>query len=366
MARIRQLLDAVWRAVQRELRFRLVWRSSARLAFTREVSDKFALLAVIGREHYRERRVRYPVSSRQDLARIVALETRGKSGVLTRIGPLVDNARSVQFFEVAESFVANPPRALFWIPESVVVAIALDEAEVATVARDNFRYYVAQSGVNQLHGGAIVSPALFRMAAGVPLEGLDREIDGVGVLPLLERGLRRLSLEDWWSFIGPEFRGIAKELWRPAAAGVAAVGLLYLLSASAYLSGALAFRQWQLDRLGPTVTPLLEAQRRVDALVAERASMRKVFDARVPAWPVWDVATEVWASGGSFTRLAFKDGELVIDGRAPSAVKVLEGLSARKDVSAARFESAVRQAGDQEQFVIRLRLNGRASGGRGS
>jgi len=363
---LRERLESVWRRIQRELRLRLVWQIGERVSFTGEVGEKYALLAIIGREHYRERRTRYPVTSRADLARIVNLETRGKLGILTRIGPLVDNTRVVQFFELPESFVTNPPRALFWIPESVVAALALESTEVATISREDFCYYVAQSGANQLRGGAIVSPSLFRMAAGVPLEGVDRDLVGVDALPLLERGFWRLRPEDWWSFVGPEARSIVSELWRPVSAVVVASMFLYLLAVSAYLSGALAVREWQLERLGPAVTPLLEAQRRVDALATERAEMKKILDARAPVWPMWEIATQVWLGGGPFTRLSFKEGEVIIDGRAPSAVKVLEGLAARKDVSAARFDSAVRQAGDQQQFVIRLRLDGRSDSGRGS
>ena len=360
----REQLQSVGRVMRRELRSRLVWRVGERLSFAGEVGDKYALLAIIGREHYSERRVRYPVASRTDIARVVALETRGKSGTLTRIGPLIDNARVVQFFELSDSFVSNPPQALFWIPESVVAALALGSTEVATISREEFCYYVAATGVNQLRGGAIVSPSLFRMAAGAPLEGVDLDLVGVDALPLLERGLRRLRPEDWWSFVGPEARGVLSELWRPLAASVSAAVVCYLLAVSAYLSGALAFREWQLERLGPTVTPLLEAQRQVDALAAERAEMQKILEARTPVWPMWEIATQIWIGGGSFTRLYFKEGEVIIDGRSPSAVKVLETLAARKDISAARFDSAVRQVGDQQQFVIRMRLEGRSSSGR--
>lgn len=168
--------------------------------------------------------------------------------------------------------------------------------------------------------------------------------------------MRRLRPDDWWSFRGPEFQRSLSELWRPILAVTACLVLVYLTAVSTYLAGAFALREWQLEELGPEVTPLLEAQRKVDLLAAERASMKSVMDRRIAVWPMWEIATQVWAAGGSFTGVSFRDGEVVIDGRAPSAIKVLESLSARKDVVSAKFDSAVRQAADQQQFVIRLRL----------
>jgi hypothetical protein len=357
-------LTLLRQSLARRIRARLIWLTHERVTFGGESGSDYALVVVIGREHYRERRKRYPIVSRAELRRVIDLETSRRPGVFARIGPPVDNSREVQFFELPATFLANPPRGLFWIPEDVVVSLTLEDTDVAAIARGDFCYYLSRSGTNQLRGGAIVSPTLFRMAAGVPLEGNDREWVDAALLPVLEAGLRRLSFEDWWSFRGPEFQRVIGELWRPAAVLAAGVAIVYLGLASAYLHGTLAFRQWQLDRLGPEVTPLLAAQRRVDDLAAERASMKKVLDAKTAAWPMWEVATQVWASGGSFTAISVRDGEMVIEGRAPSAIKVLEGLDARKDVSNARFDSAVRQEDNAQQFVIRLRLVGRPKDGR--
>jgi len=170
-----------------------------------------------------------------------------------------------------------------------------------------------------------------------------------------------LRLADWISFRGPEFDSAIDELWRPVTALIAGSSLIYLVLISAYLSGGFALRQFQIERLGPEVTPLLEAQRKIDSLVAERAAMKRVVDSKLAAWPMWEVATEVWAGGGVITGLSFRSGEVLISGAAPSAIKILERIAARKDVAWARFDSGTRQSAGDERFVIRMRFVGSAS-----
>jgi hypothetical protein len=101
-------------------------------------------------------------------------------------------------------------------------------------------------------------------------------------------------------------------------------------------------------------------------LVTERAAMKRVLDSKIAAWPMWEVAAQVWADGGSITSLAFREGEIVVNGRAGSAIKVLEGLSRRKEVASARFDAAVRQSQGLEEFVIRLRVKSEIESGSGS
>ena len=364
MGWLRERLGVLLERLRYKALERLVWVGQQRLTFNGELSDQYALVAVIGREHYTERRKKYPIASRADLAQVIALETSEREGVFARIGPLVDNAREVQFFEVSSALLVAPPRALFWVPESVVLSLALTDSDVATVSRGGFCYYLSNRGVNQLRGGGIVSPSLFRMAAGIPLAGTDREFADSEVLSGLKSCLSKLRAEDWISFRGPEIDAAIGELWRPVAALIAGSTLLYLVLISAYLSGSFALRQFQIERLGGEVTPLLEAQRKIDALAAERAAMKQVVDSKLAAWPMWEVATEVWAGGGAITSLAFRSGDVLINGTAPSAIKILERIAARKDVAWARFDSGTRQSAGDERFVIRMRFVGSSSGER--
>lgn len=335
---------------------RFVWVAEERRTFNGDSSDEYALVAVIGREHYVESRKRYPILNRADLGRVIEVEKRGREGLFSRIGPVIDSSREVQFFCFSETLKARSPRAVFWVPESLVLALSLSDEGVATVRRGQFCYFISSRGRTQISGGGIVSPTLFRMAAGIPLSGLESTLDDEGVLSILRRFIFRIKLEDWWNFRGPDFHRLFRDLWRPVIAITSVIFLAYLSLASAYLSAGVAVRQLQIDRLGSEVAPLLEAQRRIDFLSSERATMRQVVESRTEVWPMWEIAAEVWAAGGAINSLTFRSGDVVITGTAPSAIKILERVAAKKTVAWAKFDSGVRQAAQEQVFSIRFRF----------
>jgi hypothetical protein len=343
---------------------RLVWLIDYRLTFAGDSAERYALLAVIGREHYRERRKRYPIVSRVELGRVIALELAGRTDTFWRMGPPVNNVREVQFFELSPEAGESRIRALFWFPESLVASFALSSGDVAKISRNDFSYFLSDRGGNQLSGGAIVSPALFRMASGLPLAGDDREFVDADVLVLLRSGVSRLTPSDWWRFKSPEWKRLAAELWQPISALTVVSVLVYLCIVSAYLFSAQILREHELAKLGPEVSPLLEAQRQIDVLVTERASMQRVFESKVAAWPMWEVAATAWRSGAAITTLSFKDGEVTINGSAASAIDLLQALAKSEGVSEAKFESGVRQSANEQLFVIRVKLKSGLNDGR--
>ena len=345
-------------ALREKLLSRIVWIAGDRRDLLNNISEKWALVAVIGREHYVERRKRYPISNRSDIARIISIETRGCKDVFIRIGALVDSAREVQFFDLTTNKFPLSPRSFFWVPESVALASGLAADDIAAVCRGEISYYLSGKGINQFRGGAIVSPTLFRMAAGLALKGTDSEFREDDVRAALPRALWKLRLEDWLSFVGPELKSALHDLWKPTSVSIMGVVLLYLAVVSIYLSSGLALRQYQIERLGAEVAPLLEAQRKIDSLVGERKTIQRIVESKIAAWPMWEVAADIWSGGGSITNLSFKGGDVIISGTAPSAIKTLERLSARKDVAWARFDAGVRQSGEGELFVIRFRFAG--------
>ena len=358
----RRRLQATWEALKEQLRValgrRIVWITDARRDAFGQASVAPALVAVLGREHYMERRKTYPVRGWRDLTRVLDLELAAAPPTLALIGRLAQDRREVTLYELAPTALEQAGRSVFLVPESLLVAATLPAQRVATVDRDGLRYFVAASGVSQVAGGAVVNARLFAIAAGMDEENPALELDGAQVNSRLTQGLRKLAPQAWLRLVSPSLQLDLGLAWRPLGALAGAGLLAYLLFASAYLSLGQSLRQGELEDLGPEVNSLIETHREVERLGTEQAGLAQVLGERQVTYPVWGILSGAWAKGASFNGLTLTDGRLTLRGSAPSATSVLEALAADKAVKEARFGAPVRQLGDREQFVITLTLDG--------
>lgn len=336
---------------------RVVWITRERENLLGDRQDGYAFVAVVGREHYREWRKSYPVYRLLDAWRVARFERRGRSLVLFDICPVHDNHREVIFFEFDSSSGALPYRALFWVPESRVIASALTPPRFAHVRRAQLEYCTGAAGVSQVLGGVVRTPELFSMASGLPADSKVEYHDDQVIRESLVKGIFLFGWRRWASFLGPEVGDYLQKAAQPAALLVALSIASYLGLTSLYLWSAERWRLHELEALGPQVTSLLTIQRRVDSLVAERSGLDSIIEQQRPVWPMWEILSESWRQGAGVTNFALSGGELTLRGQAPEATKVLKGLSELPSVDDARFQSAVRRTGVQEDFTIRLQLN---------
>lgn len=355
-------LRATWEGLKNRLRValgrRIVWITDSRRDAFGQASRAPVLVAVIGREHYTERRKTYPVRGWRDLGRVLDLELAGAPPTLALIGALAEDRREVVLYELAPTALEQAGRSVFLVPESLLVAATLPAQRVAMVDRDGLKYFVAASGVSQVAGGAVVTARLFAIAAGMDEENPALELGGADVNSRLTQGLRRLAPQAWLRLVSPTLKLDLGLAWRPLGALAGAGLLAYLMFASAYLSVTESLRQSELDDLGPEVNSLIETHREVERLGTEQAKLADVLRQRQLTYPVWGIVAGAWAKGATFNGLTLVDGHLTLRGSAPSATAVLEALAADKAVEDARFGAPVRQMGGREQFVITLNLGG--------
>jgi hypothetical protein len=344
---------------------RVVWLTDARRDARGNVSDAAALIAVLGREHYDERRRTYPVAGWRDLRRVLRQEPGLGRGTLCVIGPLVEDHREVVFYEPRPGALDRAGRAVWILPESLLLARMLPDDAIAKVERAGFRYFLAPDGRSQPVAGAIVSAELFLLAVG--MDGATRTLDwGPGpaaVDPL--RALTRVPLRAWIAgFRGPE-AAAAQIPWRVLGMLVAAALVVHLGIASVYLSLTTRARERELEGLGGEVASLLKQQRQVERMSAEKAAIGALLRERHPAHEPWRIAAVAWRHGARIARLNFVDGVLTVTGTAPAATDVLAALAATPGVSEAKFVAPVRrEQADREEFSISLRIaGGTARGG---
>lgn len=348
------------------LKHRIAWLTDERRDLLGAPTGAPALIVVLGREHYTERRRSYPIHSRRDLEAVLAQDLAHAPDTLTLIGDPEQDKREVSFFELRPNVLEKVGSALWLLPESALLARTLPAGRVASIERDGYRYFLSASGASQPAGGMVATPELFALAIGLAAgqgEGalqLDREA-AAGRLP---RGMRALPTSAWLRLRRPSRVRQPQVEWRAVAMAAGAGLAAYLALASGYLLWTREAREAELESLGAEVESLLAAQRQVDRLAAQRAGLDKVWRDRADTYEIWRIAGLAWGKGAQLTAIELKDFELTLRGKASVATDVLALIDQSPGVKDAKFSAPVRSGRDGlEEFVISLTLVRETQGG---
>ena len=345
-----QLRQWLGRSVSR----RVTWVTDARRDALGDLSSDFALVTVIGREHYEQHQRRYPIRRESDLRRVLSLEFPSSDGYFFRVGPLVGEEREVTVFHLRPSCPKSSLRSLFWVPETLIVTSLTQSSEVLTIDRDGCRYFVSPTGASMVAGGVIQSPALFALSVGMAVDSSHRVIDATGVRGEMARALSRLTLADWWGFRSPLSSDKIRDFLVPAAVVSTVLLTVYLGLASAYLWSMQWWRSQEMVDLGPEVTSLIAQQRAVDLLGSERSAISELLSGSQPAWPIWQLVEVIWRASGTVYSITLGDDTVSIRCKAPDATAVLKALQAVPGFKDVQFDAAVRQAAGGQEFVVTL------------
>lgn len=349
--------------LRRALARRIVWLTDGRRDASGEITGSRALVAVLGREHYSERRRQYPILSRRDLDGVLKQELAGGLPTLAVVSAARDDKRDVTFYEFKPEVLAQVAPAFMLVPESLALAATLPAGRVATVERAGFRYFLASGGVSQPEGGAVTSAELFAMAAG--LDASDAvTIPGERLHDRIVSGLGHLKPETWLQLRMPSLGQRIEIDWRPIAT-MAGVGLVaYLALASGYLAVAREAREKELAGLGSEVEKLLVAQRDVDRMLSEQAGLAAVMADRRNTYRVWQVVSVAWGKGAQIKSVELRDATLTIRGDAAVATDVLAAIDAIPGFADAKFSAPVRSGrSGREDFSLVVTMQPEANRG---
>jgi hypothetical protein len=343
---------------------RVAWLTDERRDASGAPTRAAALVTVLGREHYVERRRQYPIVSRRDLEGVLRQELEGRPPTLTMVAPVRDDRREVTFFEIEPDATSRAGPCLWLVPESVALATTMPEGAIATVERHGFRYFLAANGVSQPSGGSLTSADVFALAAGLEA----RETMALGgdedLRARVIAGLGHLPGGAWLSLRAPSLRPRFDFDWQPIAliAGVGLVG--YLALASAYLAVARDAREKELAGLGGEVEKLLTAQRDVDRMLAEQAGLAAIVADRRYTYRLWQPVAVAWSKGANIDAIQLQDAKLTLRGSAPVATDVLAALSAIPGFADAKFSSPVREGSSgRQEFNVTLTMLAEADRG---
>jgi hypothetical protein len=334
-----------------------MWLTDERRNLLGASSDGWALVLFLGREHYTERRKKYPPLTWRDLRGVLRQELSGAPPTLTAVSQIDGDHREVAFFEVRPGSANHLSRALFVVPESVAVAGALTGNGAARVERDGFTYFVTSSGMSQPAGGAVADVQIFAIAAGLDAEAGTISLGRVETLEHVLRGVRRLSPFAWAQFHRP-LRGSGPGIrWQLIGKLLGAALLVYLTAVSGYLGFSINTREAEMVALGPDVETLLKVQQELDRLDAERGSLIDVLAERHYSYIVWRFVATAWSKGASVSDVRLADDQLTIQGAAPSSTDVLAAIASIPQAKDARFTAPVRSGADGgEDFSISVTI----------
>jgi len=342
---------------------RVVWLTDERRDASGTLNAAPALVVVLGREHYVERRRTYPISSRRDLDSVLKQEIAGAPPTLTLIAATHDDKREVTFFELRPGVLERAGRCMWLVPESLALAQTLPAGSVASVERNGLRYFVAANGSSQAAAGAVTTAQFFALAAGLDVDEY-LTLGGEGLRERLLAGLRRLPADVWLRFLVPGLRPRLAIHWRPLVTAAAIAGVGYLALASAYLTVTREAREGELAGLGDQVEELLVAQRDVDRMLAEQKGLAALMAERRHTYRLWQVVSVAWSNGATLRTVELKDTTLTLRGTAQVATDVLAAVAAVPGFADAKFSSPVRKGSlDLEEFTLTLTMQPEAERG---
>jgi hypothetical protein len=345
-----------WREALRErwsewFQSKVVWLTgSAELqALSR---SRWALLVIWGRDLYSESHRRYPIARWSDAYKAARLEIADSPSTRFHIGPYVDGSRLVSFYQFADGTTVTPTPSLWWLPESLVLTAGLQPTEVLTLERGALRYFLSAAG-SQVAGGLVRSAETYALASGIPGGWTSTALDEAATRARLLVGLTRVAPSAWSYSWSPDIKRWVGSIAKPAAAGLIALLLVYMLAVSIYLEAAYRWRERSLLALGPEVGALLDAQRRLDELEREQSGYGKLQTSFYSVTPAWGSIAETWRAGGVVRSVKWVDGKVSLRAGAPDATVVLKTLS-ETDLGLRDpvFSSAVREERGLQEFAI--------------
>ncbi len=335
---------------------RVVWVTDERRGASGSPTKAPALVALLGREHYTERRRQYPIHSRRDLDGVLRQELAGGPPTLTSVSPVRGDKREVTFFEFKSEVLSRCGPCVWLVPESLALAATLPAGSVATVDRYGFRYFICSAGISQPAGGAVTSADVFALAAGLDA-GDGQEITADGLHARLVSGLAHLPADSWLRLRTPSLRPRLNIEWQPilTLAGAGLVG--YLALASGYLALTRHSRENELAGLGGRVDKLLLAQRDVDRMLTEQSGLAAVMADRRNTYRLWQPVAVAWSKGATISAVQLQDTTLTIHGTAAVATDILAAVDAIPGFADAKFSAPVRQvSAGREEFSLQLTM----------
>lgn len=326
-------------------------------------ADKTVDIVILGKEHYSEQNRSFPIQSKRELNKILALEAQNAEGImLYSIGDYVDGQRNVLCWQIAEQVMqAHQLRPLMIVPESALILHGSDD-HLYSVSRNSRRFWFVRRGAEYLSAeskGLINNDAMFLTSAGLGYDTAKTELEADyagtlcdNLLPVvlrhftgLQARIRRFDSIDWTPHI--KYSGTAAVLL--------AVG--YFSLTSFYLQMRLESAQQMQSELSGQTKEVFELQSQLAQVQQKAAQLNQVTSQDDAPNVIWRFLVPLLQKGVTIKQVnILPSGLLVVTAEYKKATDVLEIIAADPLVSDAQFRGQTATINDKERFSVGFKI----------
>ena len=333
-------------------------------------SPKSKWVLIVGREHYYESVIEYPIGSLRDLKKALKIEPwsfpyKGIRLVqITRTTP--QSHRVTNWVVKAEVLDQQETRPVFVVPETACLQ-ALAASGPVSISRLGQTVLIIDSDNGIASGIELESRddsalkvwrAQLLSLSGLPHDYPVSPLSDKNFASQLTLGLVRIIKQSPLDFFVPLERAKRGNYpWQKASKMALLAAIAYLAFSSLYLVTTDAWVEHRLSAIQTDATTVQELRKDVRFMQAEVNEVAGVFSEVAPLWVTWDVVTDLLIKGVTVSRINSIDGSVTITASAPKASEILSFLSNDARVSEVKYAQPIRQAGQLRSFAVAVRFN---------
>lgn len=333
-------------------------------------SSKSKWVLIVGREHYYESVIEYPIGSLRDLKKALKIEPWSfpYEGVrLVQIMRTTPQSHRVTNWVVkAEVLDHQERRPLLLVPETACLQ-AMAASGPVSISRLGKTVLIISSDTGIASGIESESRddttlhvwrTQLLSLSGLPHDCPVSSVEETNFASKLVNGLVGLIKQSPMDFFVPMERAVRGSYpWQKASKMALLAGIAYLSLSSLYLVMTDVWVEHRLSVIQADSEAVQELRKSVRFTRAEINEVAGVFSEVAPLWVTWDVVTDLLKKGVAISRINSIDGSVTITATAPKASEILSYLSNDPRVSEVKYAQPIRQAGRLQSFAVAVRFN---------
>ncbi|MFT4925941.1 MAG: hypothetical protein ACI8WB_002036 [Phenylobacterium sp.] len=322
-------------------------------------------LLILGKEHYREENRSFPLQSRRELSKILALESAANDAdtLFYKIGDYIDGERLVVIWSCAkEIFSRWNIKPLLVVPESLLL-LASSPDQLVTLKREGqaFWFYNRQGKyLSAAKKGLIANTQMFKASAGLAADIDQREVTDEDYLSVLtsaltpvvathllglKTSLRQLQTVDWRNYA--KYCGLAAAVLLTGYFSLTSMYLKLRLESAVSTSQALSDKTESVFMLKKQLTQIEQRQQQLSE-VSSIAGAPSV---------IWRLISPLMQREVTIKQLGYlPDGRVLMMGTANKDTEVLAFLNDDEMVEAPKLNAGTRTVKGKDHFNIVFKI----------